>query len=300
MKKEYMMFGAAAVAIVLVAAGVMLFSGGTESAKIEKTGTVLNEGALLGLAVPAYTIEELEISGISDLEEHAAAFDGKIIGIDAGAGIMGMAQNSLSEYGLNSFTLMASSEAAMLAALKSAYEGGQHVVVTLWDPHWVAGVYDMVYLNDPEKVFGEAESIESWSRPGLAAEDPVLAQIMGAYSYDIDEFNGLLAFIQDSDDDIGVATAEWLGENPEILERWLDGVVYEEGRGDVTVGLVSWACAMGSSNVLKHVLEGVGYSVTLNTAEAGVMYTGLANGDIDLTTTAWVPLTHAQYMERYA
>ncbi len=68
----------------------------------------------------------------------------------------------------------------------------------------------------------------------------------------------------------------------------------------MTVGLVSWACAMGSSNVLKHVLEGVGYSVTLNTAEAGVMYTGLANGDIDLTTTAWVPLTHAQYMERYA
>jgi len=53
--------------------------------------------------------------------------------------------------------------------------------------------------------------------------------------------------------------------------------------------------------VLKYVLETyVGYGVTLSTLQAGVMYQGLSQGEIDLITTAWVPLTHAQYMEQYA
>ena len=43
------------------------------------------------------------------------------------------------------------------------------------------------------------------------------------------------------------------------------------------------------------------YEVTLSSPmDAGVMYTGLSNGDIDLITTAWVPLTHKHYMNMYA
>ncbi|MGE4577591.1 MAG: glycine betaine ABC transporter substrate-binding protein [Candidatus Methanomethylophilaceae archaeon] len=304
MKTEYLKIGAVAIVIALLGAGIYLFVGEeTDAEKIEKMGTVLENGALCGLVVPSYTAEQLEISSISDLNGHASDFDNEIIGIDAGAGITELTNKAITEYDLSgNFALITSSEAAMLAALDAAYESGSHIVVTLWDPHWATGVYDLVFLEDPQLVYGEAESIESWARPGLKAEDPVLAKIMEQYSYEMDEFSGLLAYIESNKESMsaGEATQNWIEQNPTIKERWLDGVEYQEGRGEITIGLVDWACATGSSNVLKHLLEDVGYSVTLMSLDAGAMYAGLAYGNIDLITTAWVPLTHAQYMERYA
>ncbi|MFA5452146.1 MAG: glycine betaine ABC transporter substrate-binding protein [Candidatus Methanomethylophilaceae archaeon] len=301
MNSKYIKIGAVVVIIILVAAGVFMFTGNTENSKIEKTGTVLENGAKLGLAVPAYVVTELGITDISDLQQYADEFGNQIIGIDAGAGIMTMTENAIDDYGLDSYTLVASSEATMLTALITAYESNQYIVVTLWDPHWVGGMYDMVYLSDPDLVFGEAESIESWARPGLISDEPVLAEIMSNYEYSISEFNSLLSYIEDSDKDIAEAAGEWVEDHQDLLSSWLGNVEYMPDRGNITIGLVNWACAMGSSNVLKYVLETyVGYNVTLMELNAGVMYAGLSDGEIDLITTAWVPMTHAQYMEKYA
>lgn len=301
METKYLKIGAIAVVIAFLATGTYLYAGESYDEKIEKTGTVLEDGAISGLVVPAYTAELLNVNSISDLNGHASEFDNKIVGIDPGAGITELTKKAVTEYGL-SLSFVTSSEAAMLAALDTAYRSGDHIVVTLWGPHWVTGVYDLVYLDDPELVYGEAESIESWARPGLKAEDPTLAKIMEQYSFEIDEFSELLAYIESNKGDmsVGEAARNWIDENPDAKERWLDGVEYQGGRGNIEIGLVSWACAIGSSNVLKNLLEDVGYSVTLTTIDAGVMYTGLAYGNIDLITTAWVPLTHAQYMEKYA
>lgn len=301
METKYLKIGAIAVVISFLATGTYLFAGESYDEKIEKTGTVLEDGAISGLVVPAYTAESLNVTSISDLNGHASEFDNEIIGIDPGAGITELTKKAVDEYGL-SLSFVTSSEAAMLAALDTAYRSGDHIVVTLWDPHWVTGVYDLVYLDDPKLVYGEAESIESWARPGLIAEDPTLAKIMEQYSFEIDEFSGLLAYIESNKDgmSVGEAARSWIDENPGAKERWLDGVEYQGGRGNIKIGLVSWVCAIGSSNVLKNLLEDVGYSVTLTTIDAGVMYAGLAYGNIDLITTAWVPLTHAQYMEKYA
>lgn len=249
--------------------------------------------------VPQYTVEELGISRISDLKAHAGVFDGEIIGIDAGAGIMEMAEKAIKDYDLNSFKLTASSEAVMLSALDAAYNNHEHIVVTLWDPHWATGTYNIVYLEDPNLSFGEAESIESWARPGLKAEDAVLADLMERYTYEVSEFNGLLAHIGNRAD-IEAATREWLDSNTETYDMWIGDATHQENRGEIKIGLVNWACAVGSSNVLKHLLEDLGYTVNLTVVDAGAMYTGLANGDIDLITTAWVPLTHKHYMEMYA
>lgn len=300
MNGKHLKIGVLAAVIILLGAGVYLYAGDSGAKKIEKTGVVLEDGARLGLMVPQYTADLLDIDSIYDLEINAHHFGGKIIGIDGGAGIMEMAGNAITDYGLSSFELTISSEAGMLASLDSAYEADKHIVVTLWDPHWATGTYEIVYLEDPELSFGEAESIESWARPGLKAEDAVLAGIMERYTYEASEFSELLAYIESSSEETDAATRNWLDSNPEIKNRWLGDVTHQEGRGEIKIGLVSWACAIGSSNVLKHLLEDVGYTVSLRTVDAGVMYTGLANGDIDLITTAWVPLTHKHYMDRYA
>ena len=301
MDGKYLKIGVLAILVILLGAGVYMYAGGSEAEKIEKTGVVLEDGAKLGLVVPKYTVDELDISSISDLKAHAGVFDGEIIGIDAGAGIMEMAEKAIKDYDLDSFELTASSEAVMLSALDAALDKREHIVVTLWDPHWATGTYDIVYLEDPNLSFGEAESIESWARPGLKAEDAVLAGLMERYTYEVSEFNGLLAHIENSAlDNIEAATREWLVSNTETYDMWIGDATHQENRGEIEIGYVDWACAVGSSNVLKHLLEDLGYTVNLTPVNAGAMYTGLANGDIDLITTAWVPLTHKHYMNMYA
>lgn len=302
MNSKYMKIGVVVIVIALLATGALLFSDhGSENNKIEKMGTVLESGAKSGLVVPSYVAEELNIQDISDLQQYANLFNNKIIGIDAGAGIMTMTENVISDYGLSSFSLITSSEATMLATLINAYDSHEYVVVTLWEPHWVSGSYDLVFLNDPDKIYGDAESIESWGRPGMMNDDPVLANIVSNYQYDISEFNSLLSYIADSEQSISVAAGEWVEAHQELLSSWLGDAEYQSDRGEIKIGLVNWACAMGSSNALKYVLETyLGYTVTLVELNAGVMYAGLSNGEIDLITTAWLPMTHAQYIEKYA
>ena len=295
----------AAVAIVLafLGTGTYLYAGEYNLVEpIEQTGTLLKDGAKSGLAVLPYTYDSDDgnpgIMSISDLNNNAHLFDGTITGIDAGAGLMGLTANAKEDYNL-SLSIMISSEAGMLAALDSAKKSGEHIVVTMWDPHWATGVYELKYLEDPKGSYGGAESIESWARAGLIAEDPILAGIMKRYEYTPEQFSGLLNHVEESGEHISVATKEWLyDENPELLEEWTEGVI-KENRGKIEIGLVGWACAMGTSNVLKHVLESVGYTVTLTIVDAGVMFAGLAYGIIDLTTTVWMPLTHEQYLDKY-
>ena len=292
--------GAVVIAVILLAAGAVMLADTSEAEKIEYGGTVLNEGGFLGLAVSNYTATELGITSIADLKDHAAAFDSKIVGIDAGAGIMTMAQNAIDDYDLG-FTLQTSSEGAMLAALATAINNDEHVVITMWEPHWAGAQYDYVYLDDPEKSFGEAESIESWTRPGLAADEPIVAELLGNYEYTSEQFAEMLEFIENHPGTDYVAAGEWLENNTALLNTWLGDIVFEADRGEVTIGLVSWACAMGTTHVLANILEThVGYDVNIQFVDAGIMYAGLYQGEIDLITTAWVPATHGAYMDRYA
>lgn len=299
MKKESLIkLVAVTVLLAFLGTGTYLFAGESNLEKIEHAGTLLEGGARSGLAVLPHTID-LGVTEISDLNDYADSFKGTITGIDAGAGLMELTNGAIAEYNL-SLDLMISSEAGMLGALDSASRSGEHIVVTMWDPHWATGSYKLVYLEDPKGAYGESESIESWARAGLIGEDPALAGIMERYSYTSEEFSELLDYIENSEDHISLATEQWLNDHPALLEKWKGDVEFQNNRGNIKIGLVSWACAMGSSNVLKHVLESVGYSVTLTAVDTGVMFAGLAYGIIDLTTTVWTPLTHKQYLERYA
>ena len=159
----------------------------------------------------------------------------------------------------------------MLTSLKAAYENNEYIVVTLWDPHWAASKYEMIYLDEDLGVYGEAESIQSWARNGLLKNDADLALLMSRYSYSVDEFNGLLEFIEDRKDgsDISESALMWLTENEDIKEKWLKDLNVGESRGNIVLGLVDWSCAVGSTNVLKHLLEELGYTVETRQVTAG-------------------------------
>ncbi|QCQ17419.1 glycine betaine ABC transporter substrate-binding protein [Microbacterium sp. RG1] len=75
-----------------------------------------------------------------------------------------------------------------------------------------------------------------------------------------------------------------------------------EGSGDrpITIAVFNgWDEGIAASELWKNVLEEQGYEVELEYADPAAVYTGIANGDYDLTLDTWLPLTHAQYMETY-
>ncbi|WP_292392310.1 glycine betaine ABC transporter substrate-binding protein [Methanoculleus sp. UBA303] len=68
---------------------------------------------------------------------------------------------------------------------------------------------------------------------------------------------------------------------------------------EISIGYVTWDCAIASTNVMKHVFEEAGYDVTLIAVDAGPLFQALANGNVDFTTTGWLPHTHERYWEQY-
>lgn len=69
----------------------------------------------------------------------------------------------------------------------------------------------------------------------------------------------------------------------------------------ITLGyLPSWADGLSTAYLLENQLEELGYEVEhLPQSDAGALYTGLAQGEIDLYPSAWPEATHRGYMDRY-
>lgn len=69
---------------------------------------------------------------------------------------------------------------------------------------------------------------------------------------------------------------------------------------DITVGVFNgWPEGEAASILWKLVLEDKGYNVTLEYADAGPVFDGLASGDYDVAFDGWLPLTHQSYMDEY-
>ena len=67
----------------------------------------------------------------------------------------------------------------------------------------------------------------------------------------------------------------------------------------INIGYVAWDDSVAVSHLYKVLLEKRGYAVNLTELEAGPAYAGLAQGNVDLFHTAWLPSTHGDYYAQY-
>ncbi|HOI14575.1 MAG TPA: glycine betaine ABC transporter substrate-binding protein [Methanoculleus sp.] len=84
-----------------------------------------------------------------------------------------------------------------------------------------------------------------------------------------------------------------------LLSAGCTGTEATEPKKEISIGYVTWDCAIASTNVMKQVFEEAGYDVELIAVDAGPLFQALANGDVDFTTTGWLPHTHEHYWEQY-
>ena len=86
---------------------------------------------------------------------------------------------AIAAYGLDGYTLMTSSSSTMLASLKKAMDKGEWIVITGWTPHWMFDQFDLKFLDDPKKVYGDLEEIHAIARKGFSEKDPFAAEFFG-------------------------------------------------------------------------------------------------------------------------
>ena len=175
------------------------------------------EGTQSGLVVPEY----VEVDSISNLNDYTEEFDGEITGIDAGAGVMQTTQDVIEEYDLN-YDLITSSGPAMTAALSSAIEDEEWIVVTGWNPHWKFGRWDLKFLKqDEDKMMWESGNIHIMGRQNLEQDKPELAQFLKNMHFTEEQLADLMLTVEQSDGDVAEVTNEWMNEHEELINSWI-------------------------------------------------------------------------------
>lgn len=176
---------------------------------------ILYEEARIGLVVPSY----VDINSIEELNEYADKFGGRITGIDGGAGIMMATERAIDEYGLE-LELLESSDMAMTAALADAISEEEWIVVTGWTPHWKFARYDLKFLEDPKKVYGDVETINVIARQGLDEDAPEVARFLENFYLEPEQLGAVIGTIADGEEPLEAAR-QWIADNENIVEGWL-------------------------------------------------------------------------------
>lgn len=168
------------------------------------------DNAKLTLAVPEYS----DLTSIEDLAGKGAEFDGKIFGIEPGAGLTAQTQKMMPEYGLDSeYELVTSSTAAMLTELKSATDKEEDIVVTLWRPFWANDAFPLKDLEDPKGAMGEAERLHFLGTKGFAEEFPEAAELIEQIKLDDEQYGSL--------EDL-VVNEYGEGKEADAVDAWLE------------------------------------------------------------------------------
>ncbi|WP_186068925.1 glycine betaine ABC transporter substrate-binding protein [Burkholderia gladioli] len=174
-------------------------------------------GAKIGLIVPTY----VKARSIADLEGEKADFAGRIVGIDAGAGVMRKTDDAIKAYGL-SYNLMASSGSAMTAELARAENAKKPIIVTGWVPHWMFAKWDLRFLDDPKKVFGEAEHVDSVANLNLETKAKPVVAFLKKFQWKPGELDAVMLAIQGGAKP-DAAAEQWISQHGDRVKSWTDG-----------------------------------------------------------------------------
>lgn len=171
--------------------------------------------ARIGLIVPEY----VKATSIADLKTDDG-FKKKIVGIDAGSGVMLKTDEAIKDYDLTGYKLQASSGAAMTSELGRAYAKKDPIAVTGWVPHWMFAKWKLRFLDDPKGVYGAAETVDSVGSKELATKAPEVVEFLKKFQWKSkDEIGEVMLAIQDGAKPEEAAKA-WVAKNPDRVKEW--------------------------------------------------------------------------------
>jgi glycine betaine/proline transport system substrate-binding protein len=212
-----------------------------EAGTVETVRTNL-EGAKYTLATNAHGAA-LGIADFADIATHRDALEGQIFGIEPGNDgnrlILGMIEGS--QFGLEGFEVVESSEQGMLAEVARATEAGAPIVFLGWEPHPMNANFELTYLTGGDDVFGPdfgGAIVATNTRAGFVGECPNTGKLLQNLSFSLQMENEIMGAILNDGADPRDAAKAWLAANPDVLGPWLDGVTTKDG-GDAMAAVTA-------------------------------------------------------------
>ncbi|QGY40418.1 glycine/betaine ABC transporter substrate-binding protein [Pseudodesulfovibrio cashew] len=193
-------------------------------------------GAKYTLAVPTFCAEA-GLKDFSDIAKFGDKLDWKIYGIEPGNDGNMIIQDMIDKnmFGLGKFKLVASSEVAMLSEVQAYAKNHKWIVFLGWAPHSMNERIDMTYLTgSTDETFGGNNGTATvWTniRKGLEQDNPNVAKLFKNMQFPVSMMNQIMTTVH-KDKSIGFTKAGllWLKANPEMYEKWLDGVTTADSK----------------------------------------------------------------------
>jgi glycine betaine/proline transport system substrate-binding protein len=188
---------------------------------MEKFGDQIDDVAVsykegeLGWAIPTY-VEGIE--SMADVKGREDEFDGKIYGIEEGAGMTMTSREAIKAYGLD-LQYMASSESAMLAQVKKMIDSKKPVLFLGWRPHPMFVKWDLKILKDP-KGFFKTQEVHVLTHKGFDQKAPEAYQFLKNWQIPIGDVEKMIMQIEEGADPAEVAR-QWIEENPDKVNHML-------------------------------------------------------------------------------
>jgi glycine betaine/proline transport system substrate-binding protein len=171
-----------------------------------------------GLMVPSY----VPFNTIADLQDpnNAALVGGKIIGIDAGSGVMLQADRAVKDYGLK-LQLVASSTAARNAAFKAAYDAKKPIIITGWCPDALCSLYNVKFLKDTKGIYSSQSRDYHVVRKGFRTDSPRATEFLSRFSLTDDQMSEAMVWMEQDKIDEQKAAERFISENPQLVWYWI-------------------------------------------------------------------------------
>ncbi|MCK6264101.1 choline ABC transporter substrate-binding protein [Vibrio sp. ZSDE26] len=215
-------------------------------AKYREAGTVETvranlEGAKYTLAVPKY-VYDAGVTSFADLEKHADKFRDRIYGIEPGNDGNRLIQDMIDSdaFGLKDFSLVESSEAGMVSQVTRAVRRNQWIVYLGWAPHPMNSNVEMEYLSGGDDYFGAnygGANVYTNVRANYLSECQNVGQLLQNLEFTLEMENELMEAILNQNVQPEKAAQQWLDNNPEQVEAWLENV--KTLQGDVAAQAVT-------------------------------------------------------------
>lgn len=189
-------------------------------------------GAKFTLAVPTY-VAEGGVKSYDDLAKYADKFQSKIYGIEPGSNQPLLDMVAKGAHGLKDWTVVESSEMAMLTQVDKMTKNNDWVVFLAWEPHPMNLKYKLTYLSGGDAEYGPnlgGATVRTLSRPGYAKECPNVAAFLKNLKFDLDYENIGMNAIMNEGVEPAVAAKALIAKRPELLKEWLAGIKTIDGK----------------------------------------------------------------------
>ncbi len=190
----------------------------THGDSIEFVGNLYGTDVPTGLVVPQFVVDQYGITSIADLKGNSEIFDGKIFGYEAGTGGMMKTEQSIEEYGLESFEIVYGSVPTLYAEVYAKYELGEPIVYCGWRPYPAMSELDLVFLEDPEQVFG-TNYVGACVNSDLKTKAPDVYEYISNQLVPLDEVEAMMAEADTVQEAMDLAKV-WWNEHQTLIESW--------------------------------------------------------------------------------